>query len=85
MSVYLSRARAWFVLLVFALALALALAFFNWFVLVRASPMTKSIAPASVPSFSRARLDEVLALYKRRAGVYEGALRALPPIADPAR
>ena len=79
------KSRDWALLLGGAVCLALALAFLNWFLFIRRSAETAPTVGAPAVSFSRERLDEVLASFEARRTQFESALRTLPSVADPAK
>ncbi len=77
--------RDWALLLGGAVCLALALALLNWFLFIRRATVAASVEAAPITSFSRERLDEVLAAFEARRTQFESALRTLPSVADPAK
>ena len=79
------KSRDWALLLGGAVCLALALAFLNWFLFIREHASRAAETPAHAASFSRERLDEVLAVFEARRTQFESALRTLPSVADPGR
>lgn len=79
------RLRDWLLLLAGAALLAFLLAALNWFLFVRA-PAPSDVPPiASTSSFSREKLDSVLADFERRRLEYENPRTSPLPIADPGK
>ncbi|TSC84496.1 MAG: hypothetical protein G01um101417_161 [Parcubacteria group bacterium Gr01-1014_17] len=64
---------------------ALALALLNWFLFIRNEAPSTVENPPRAASFSREKLDEVLASFETRKAKYDSALRTLPLVADPGK
>lgn len=79
------RLRDWLLLLAGAVLLAVLLAALNWTLFVRTSAPSELSPAESTPSFSREKLDSVLADFERRRLEYENPRTPALPIADPGK
>lgn len=84
-SPFARRSRDWMILFIGAAFGALLLAFLNWFLFVRHTPLPLEQAVPHPASFSREKLDEILSTFEQRKAQYESVRRALPVVADPAK
>lgn len=85
MPLFYKKCRDWMLLLLGAGVCALVLAFLNWFLFIRNETPKVTENPAHAASFSREKLDEVLASFEVRRAKYNSALRTLPSVADPGK
>lgn len=79
------RLRDWLFLLAGAALLAVLLAALNWALFVRAPAPSDAPPAESTPSFSREKMDSVLADFERRTLEYENPRAPSLPIADPGK
>ncbi|MDP3661299.1 MAG: hypothetical protein Q8R17_00355 [bacterium] len=85
MPLFYKKCRDWMLLLLGAVVFAFVLAILNWFLFIRNESQKKAGNSAHAVSFSREKLDEVLASFETRKSKYDSALRTLPAIADPGK
>lgn len=85
LSHFARRLRDWLILLAGAGGLALVLAALNWLLFVRAPAPQEAPMETGTTSFSREKLDAVLADFERRRLEYEHAPTTFSQIADPGK
>lgn len=85
MPLFYKKCRDWMFLLLWASIFAFMLALLNWFLFIRNESPKTTENPTRTASFSREKLDEVLASFETRKAKYDSALRTLPSVADPAK
>lgn len=85
MPLFYKRCRDWMLLLLGAGVFAFMLTLLNWFLFIRNETPKATENPARAASFSREKLDEVLAAFETRKAKYDSALQTLPAVADPGK
>lgn len=85
MPLFYKKCRDWMLLLLGAGVFACLLAFSNWFLFIRNEEPKAAETGAHATSFSREKLDDVLASFETRKAQYESARRTLSAVADPGK